>query len=69
MDERREFKVGETVYLSDLGASRGLQGRAKSRKGVVAGLSRSPLGVIVQRDGLRGKDHYHRDFWQWEKPE
>ena len=61
----RAFKVGELVKLAP-GAEH-FMGRADSLCGTVVAYTPGPgtrLRVKVRRDGLKGAEWYHRDFWR-----
>jgi hypothetical protein len=58
------FRDGQRVKLTEAAIEQGLKGYAKTIYGTVRGYTNSPLGVKVQRDGMKGVSHYHVDFWE-----
>ena len=64
-----KFRVGQRVRMTphaiDANLARGTwRGKPMPTTGVVVGLSRSPLGVVVRRDGRKLAGHYHVAFWE-----
>jgi hypothetical protein len=60
-----DFHVGQRVRLTEKGVQQRLQGHAKTRMGTVRRIDPDAVfRIFVQRDGLKGVDSYHCDFWE-----
>lgn len=57
---RDKFRKGERVKMTPLGIQRHL---GRYRTGLVVGFGRSPLSVLVLRDGLKTATSYYSGFW------
>jgi hypothetical protein len=58
-----DFEVGETVEMTDRALRQGLQGHARSNRGVVVAVH-PPLRIVVRRDGLKTPNPYYAGFWR-----
>lgn len=57
-----EWRKGQRVRLTEKGVRAGLQGRSKSRLGVVTSVRAGWLAV--RRDGIKQAECYADDFWE-----
>jgi hypothetical protein len=65
MSRAGDFHVGQRVKMTPRAIKNYLQGRAKTTLGTVRRIDEDAVfRIFVQRDGLKGTDSYHCDFWE-----